>query len=121
MKDDVRDFKFKLGDKDAIVSGIFQKGSPMVRYYADGSGYPGDPDTFEIEKLIIDGEEIDIDTLFNDEKKYEYMEEEVLKALAEDDENKIIEDIRQFRRTNKCSDQKCEKCKEYEVCWVMNI
>lgn len=30
------------------ICGIYYEGSPMVMYYPDGSGHPGDPAEFEI-------------------------------------------------------------------------
>lgn len=36
---------------DFTVKGYFTKGEDEVRYYPDGSGYPGYPDTFDIQEV----------------------------------------------------------------------
>lgn len=38
---------------DVEVTGWFEPGEEEVRYYPDGSGYPGSPDSFEIEIVTV--------------------------------------------------------------------
>lgn len=38
---------------DVELSGHFCPGEPMVRYYPDGSGYPGSPDEFEFVSAYV--------------------------------------------------------------------
>lgn len=48
--------------KDLIieVTGIYTPEEPMVRYYADGSGYPGSPSEFDITDIkIVSGSIVD--------------------------------------------------------------
>ena len=42
----------------------YEKGDRMVRYYADGSGYPGSPDMIEITSVKYKGE--DFTQFFNE-------------------------------------------------------
>lgn len=38
---------------EVTVYGTVDPGEPMVRYYADGSGYPGSPPTFDYESCVV--------------------------------------------------------------------
>ena len=40
---------------DVYICGTAYEGEPMVRYYADGSGYPGSPPTFEVDRVYVEG------------------------------------------------------------------
>lgn len=54
--------ELEVGDNllavEADVKIWFYPGEPMVRYYPDGSGYPGSPDEFETEIIRFDVREI---------------------------------------------------------------
>ena len=69
---------------DLTVKGDLDKGEPQVRYYPDGSGYPGSPASFEATEIYFGKEPILgflIDT--NCTKVIEEIEEEVLRICEE--------------------------------------
>ena len=51
-------------DVNLSVSYYYQPEEPEVRYYKDGSGYPGCAATLEIEKITISG--VDVTLLLDD-------------------------------------------------------
>ena len=67
---------------DITVYYDYQPPEPMVMYYSDGSGYPGCPEEFCINKVMLD--EYDITELCED-----YMDkiEEALRKYAEEYDN----------------------------------
>jgi len=38
---------------EVTVNGTIDPGEPMVRYYPDGSGYPGSPGSFDYESCVV--------------------------------------------------------------------
>lgn len=44
---------------DLLVRYDFTPGEPQVRYYNDGSGYPGSPDEYEVHEIIYEGTNIE--------------------------------------------------------------
>lgn len=47
------EFNHELIGVEVTVNGTIDPGEPMVRYYADGSGYPGSPTTFDYESCVV--------------------------------------------------------------------
>ena len=41
-------------DRELTVTGYYTPEEPQVRYYTDGSGYPGSPSEFDIELIEVD-------------------------------------------------------------------
>lgn len=53
---EIEEFELPNGDFASLKLEIdynFYPGEPMVRYYPDGSGYPGSPDEVEIEAVMV--------------------------------------------------------------------
>ena len=61
-----RTFEFDYDGRKIAITGIYTPGEPEVRYYRDGSGYPGSSPEFHIEKITENGE--DITDQFNDDE-----------------------------------------------------
>jgi hypothetical protein len=52
------EIELNIGGIDITVSGYYSPEEPMVRYYSDGSGYPGCDAEFELQSVQINGTEI---------------------------------------------------------------
>jgi hypothetical protein len=52
------ELSINVGGVDVTVSGYYSPEEPMVRYYSDGSGYPGCAAEFELQSVQVDGTEI---------------------------------------------------------------
>lgn len=57
------------------VQYYYQPEEPEVRYYADGSGYPGCPEHFEIEGVWIGG--VDVMELCEEHDLFEKLENKI--------------------------------------------
>ncbi len=74
-----------------VVSGIYKKGDKPVYYYSGGGGYPGSPNEFLINKVMVYDEddnlvEVDQETLKNEfDTNYSELEEEVLNVIENND------------------------------------
>jgi len=53
----------------------YEAEEPEVKYYGDGSGYPGYPEVFEIQKITLAG--VDVTELL--ESDFEQIEEDFIK------------------------------------------
>lgn len=52
-------------DITLIVQGTYIQGENTVYYYSDGSGHPGTPSDFEIDKITLLDSNVDIFELFS--------------------------------------------------------
>lgn len=50
-----------------IVDYYYDKGEPMVMYYADGSGHPGSAPDVEIDGIYAEGSEEELHDALNDD------------------------------------------------------
>lgn len=66
---------------------------PMVRYYPDGSGYPGAPASVEIEVISIKINNVETEVNNNDQNFYNWFE-----TISESIETSIIEEIQSEER-----------------------
>jgi len=70
MKPQRMSINVKLPDSETLeveVKGIFVPEEPMVMYYADGSGYPGSPQEFEVDGVELINGTIDEYTQYLDD------------------------------------------------------
>lgn len=83
------------GDKWALVDLVFDvtPGEPMVRYYADGSGYPGCDPYAELTEVIVlkvedgaTGDELPVDEYREAVEAYVYENEDKYAEEAMEDE-----------------------------------
>lgn len=78
---------------DCVIGADYEEGEPMVRYYSDGSGYPGSPPSFEWDIITItgfnayneDGDEVTLETT---PELIERLKEAVRQSL---DDDKVME------------------------------
>lgn len=64
------------------VVGTYEPEEPMVRYYPDGSGYPGSASDFNIDAIYVVDSEYDIYELFS-MKDIEWLVDEVINKIEE--------------------------------------
>jgi hypothetical protein len=64
---------------ELILEGEYYEGSPMVMYYDDMSGHPGDSPEFEITKVTYNG--TDVTDIFDVVDDWETLEELALDRL----------------------------------------
>lgn len=69
-------------DITLIVQGTYIQGENTVYYYGDGSGYPGTPSDFEIDKITLLDSNVDIFELFSYDDMGEIVEL-VIEAIEE--------------------------------------
>ena len=48
-----------------IVHGTYEAEEEAVRYYSDGSGYPGSASSFDVNEIYVEDSEIDIFEFFS--------------------------------------------------------
>jgi|TARA_R100001530_G_scaffold135631_2_gene113336 hypothetical protein len=79
--------QLKLNDQLLFITGEYEPEEPEVRYYPDGSGYPGTPSEFYINKVeweTVNGT-IDITNLINslttEDRIYEELENLACKEI----------------------------------------
>ena len=80
MKSSNETFGIIYRDTALLVEGMYCPEEPMVRYYSDGSGYPGAPAEFDVARIFVQGtkENIDITELLDD-----YQVEEIADILID--------------------------------------
>lgn len=69
-----------LAEASAVVKCYYTPGEPMVRYYPDGSGYPGCPSTLDAE--ILDYSITHVYDDVGDEVQVQLPKEDVLAAIS---------------------------------------
>jgi hypothetical protein len=67
------------------IEGWYTPGEPEVRYYRDGSGYPGSDPELEIYSVSINGN--DISAIFERFDLWDKLEEIVYEQIQEDGQN----------------------------------
>lgn len=79
----MREYSVEIGWNNGKITVFFDYApeEKEVRYYSDGSGYPGCPEEFQITKVEYNG--VDITDLF-DEDDFESMEDTIKRDSYED-------------------------------------
>jgi len=69
----------QINNSELEIHGDYEKEEPMVMYYADMSGHPGSPASFEFEKIMYN--ETDVLDLIDSMNRLGEIEEIVLKEF----------------------------------------
>ena len=81
---------------EIIICGTAYEGEPMVRYYPDGSGYPGSPPTFEVDHVIVEeawGEDW-VAVRFDFPEWFEWLDAVALQIILDRNlENELLEEL----------------------------
>jgi hypothetical protein len=82
----LNEYEVNVKGETFIVKGHYYPGDEPIYYYADGSGYPGSPDNFEILEVLMKDENDNFvpatDEMLKDfNVSYDELEEEVLNQI----------------------------------------
>lgn len=73
----------KIGKEELTVRGEYTPAEPEIRYYNDGSGYPGHESEFEAESIIYNG--VEVIELVAELDKWVYINDLCIKELEGDE------------------------------------